>query len=126
MYEQPDEEFVRWLCTIARYQVITYRRKNASRLQLDDEVIEKLTALQFEKADYFEARHEALLHCIENLRTRDRELVRRRYHEGTSAQDLADWLGRSIDTVYKSLHRIRTSLLTCVERTLKREGLADG
>jgi RNA polymerase sigma-70 factor (ECF subfamily) len=124
--DQPDEEFVRWLCTIARYQVITYRRKNASRLLLDDAVIEKLTTLQFEKSDYFEARHEALNHCIANLRPRDKELIRRRFQDGASAQDLAGWLGRSIDTVYKSLHRIRTSLLVCVERTLKREGFVDG
>jgi RNA polymerase sigma-70 factor, ECF subfamily len=120
--EQPDEEFVRWLCTIARYEVAKYRRKNASRLQLDENVIEQLTALQFNEADYFEDRHEALLHCIENLRTRDKELIRRRYQEGTSVHDLADWIGRSIDAVYKSLNRIRASLLVCVERTLKREG----
>jgi RNA polymerase sigma-70 factor, ECF subfamily len=124
--DQPDEEFVRWLCTIARYQVSTYRRKNATRLLLDEEVIEKLATLQFEKSDYFEARHEALLHCISNLRERDKEFVRRRFQEGASAQDLAGWLGRSVDAVYKSLHRIRTSLLVCVERTLKREGFVDG
>jgi RNA polymerase sigma-70 factor (ECF subfamily) len=119
---QPDEEFVRWLCTIARYEVAKYRRKNANRLLLDDDVIEKLTALQFDEADYFEARHEALLECIDKLRTRDKELVRRRYQEGASAQDLADWIGRSIDAVYKSLNRIRASLLACVERTLNQEG----
>ena len=73
--EQPDEEFVRWLCTIARYEVNEYRRKNATRLLLDEKVIEKLTALQFDEADYLETRHEALLKCIENLRPRDKELI---------------------------------------------------
>jgi RNA polymerase sigma-70 factor (ECF subfamily) len=119
---QPDEEFVRWLCTIARYEVAKYRRKNANRLLLDEDVIEKLTALQFDEADYFEARHDALLQCIENLRARDKELIRRRYQEGSSVQDLADWIGRSIDAVYKSLNRIRASLLACIERTLNQEG----
>ena len=120
--EQPDEEFVRWLCTIARFEVHKYRRNRAPSLLLDDEVIDKLATLQFEEADYFEARHEALLGCIENLRTRDKELVRRRYQEDVSARDLADWIGRSVDAVYKSLNRIRLTLLACVERTLKREG----
>src|SRR5688500_11130020 len=27
--EQPDEEFVRWLCTIARFEVAKYRRRHA-------------------------------------------------------------------------------------------------
>ena len=40
--EQPDEEFVRWLCTIARIEVNKYRRKNATGLLLDDEVIEDM------------------------------------------------------------------------------------
>jgi DNA-directed RNA polymerase specialized sigma24 family protein len=62
------------------------------------------------------------LKCIENLRARDKELVRRRYQAGVSVSELAAWLHRSIDAVYKSLHRIRRSLLACVERTMKREG----
>jgi RNA polymerase sigma-70 factor, ECF subfamily len=118
---EPDEEFVRWLCTIARYEVSKYRRKNAARPLLNEEAVKRIAALQLEEADYFDARYEALLGCIENLRTRDKELIRRRYQEGISARDLADWIGWSIDAVYKSLNRIRTSLLACVERTLKHE-----
>jgi len=120
--EAPDEEFVRWLCSIARYEVLKYRRKGVPRLQLDESTIDKLAALQFDKADYFEARHEALSHCIENLRPRDKVLIRRRYEENVSVDDLAGHIGRSADAVYKSLNRIRTSLLACIERTLKREG----
>ena len=120
--EEPDEEFVRWLCTIARYEVLKHRKKSAPRLVLDEHVIDKLAALQFEEAEYLEARHDALMGCIENLRPRDKELIRRRYETNASVHELADWIGRSVDAVYKSLNRIRTSLLACIERTLKREG----
>jgi RNA polymerase sigma-70 factor, ECF subfamily len=119
--EQPDEEFVRWLCTIARYEVMKYRKKSPPRLVLDEHVMDKLAELQFDKADYFEARHEALSTCIEKLRPRDQEIIRRRYEENVSVHDLASYIGRSADAVYKSLNRIRTSLLACIERTLKRE-----
>jgi RNA polymerase sigma-70 factor, ECF subfamily len=120
--ETPDEEFVRWMCSIARYEVMKYRRKGVPRLVLDEAVIDKLAALQLDEADYFEARHEALTRCIENLRPRDKTLVRRRYEENLPVNDLAEHIGRSADAVYKSLNRIRTSLLACIERTLKREG----
>ncbi len=120
--DEPDEEFVRWVCTISRYEVMKYRQKRAPRLVLDEQIIEKLAALQLEEAEYFDARHEALSGCVENLRQRDRELIRRRYEESMSIQDLAALIGRSADAVYKSLNRIRSSLLACIERTLKREG----
>jgi len=120
--EEPDEEFVRWLCTIARYEVMKYRRKSAPRIILDEQVIESLASLQFDEADYFDARHDALSTCIEHLRPRDKEIIRRRYEENLSVQELANWIGRSADAVYKSLNRIRTSLLACIERTLNREG----
>lgn len=121
-YDEPDEEFVRWVCTIARYEVMKYRRNSTPRLILDEQVIEKLAALQLDEAEYFDARHDALAGCVENLRPRDKELIRRRYEESMSIQDLAAWIGRSGDAVYKSLNRVRTSLLACIERTLKREG----
>jgi len=119
--EEPDEEFVRWLCTIARYEVMKYRRKSAQRLVLDEQVIESLASLQFDEAEYFEARHDALSTCIDQLRPRDKEIIRRRYEENLSVQELAHWIGRSADAVYNSLNRIRTSLLACIEKTLKRE-----
>jgi RNA polymerase sigma-70 factor (ECF subfamily) len=119
--DEPDEEFVRWLCTISRYEVMKYRRKSAPRLVLDEHVIDSLASLQFDESEYFEARHEALSTCIEQLRPRDKEMIRRRYQENLSVQELANWIGRSADAVYKSLNRIRTSLLACIERTLKRE-----
>jgi RNA polymerase sigma-70 factor (ECF subfamily) len=120
--EQPDEEFVRWICTIARYEVLKYRKKNAPRLVLDEQVIDKLVAIQFDEADYFEARHDALAVCIENMRPRDKAMIRQRYDENLPVHELANRIGRSTDAVYKSLNRIRTSLLACIERTLKREG----
>jgi RNA polymerase sigma-70 factor, ECF subfamily len=120
--EQADEEFVRWLCTIARFEVMKYRKKSAPRLVLDEQVIDKLATLQFDEADYFAARHDALSQCIEHLRPRDKTLIRRRYEENLSVHDLANCIGRSADAVYKALNRIRTSLLACIERTLKREG----
>jgi RNA polymerase sigma-70 factor (ECF subfamily) len=120
--DEPDEEFVRWLCTIARFELLKYRRKNAPRLVLDEKVMDSLATLQFEDADYFEARHNALAGCLEHLRPRDKEIIRRRYEEDISVSELASRIGRSADAVYKSLNRIRTSLLACIERTLRHEG----
>ena len=45
----------------------------------------------------------------------------RRYLRPRSVQSLADGVGRPIKSVYKSLERIRQSLLECIQRTVSAE-----
>lgn len=120
--DSPDEEFVRWLCTIARYEVLTLRRSQASsHLVFDDSLIDRLTAIQFEESPYLEQRHQALMGCMKQLRPRDREMTQQFYEGHASVNDLAARFGIGINAVYKSLTRIRNSLLECVQRTIRRE-----
>ena len=59
--------------------------------------------------------------CIEKHEPADRDLIARRYMPGASAADIAQDLGRSTSSVYRSLERIRTSLLECIRRVLAAE-----
>src|SRR5437773_1082679 len=66
-------------------------------------------------------RREALAGCIEKLTPQDRDLLTRRFTQGASVQAIAAQFGRSADTVYKSLARIRRALFECVTRRLATE-----
>jgi len=118
-----DEEFVRWLCAIARFELLAYRRKNGPGMVLfDEDLIENLADMRIEQADYFESRHRALLNCLRRLSPRDREMIFDRYGRGKSVQQMASTAGRSLDGIYKSLGRIRTALFACIDSSLKQEG----
>jgi len=58
---------------------------------------------------------------LAKLRERDRELIRLRYFDENSTKQTAEQLGRSVASVYKSLNRVRDSLLKCISRSLKAE-----
>jgi RNA polymerase sigma-70 factor, ECF subfamily len=119
----PDEEFVRWLCTIAKFEVLTLRKSPATQLLVfEDRLLERIAAVNTERSSYLEQRYQALVHCIQRLRPRDREMAHRFYEADTTAQELATKFGIGVHAVYKSLSRIRENLMECIRRTLQREG----
>jgi RNA polymerase sigma-70 factor (ECF subfamily) len=118
-----DEEFVRWLCTIARYEVLTWRRSQAAShsIVLEDSLLDRIQAIQFQESAYLEQRHQALVHCIQKLRPRDREMAQLFYDAQSAVRELAVRFGIGVHAVYKSLTRIRATLLECIQRTVQRE-----
>lgn len=120
----PDEQFVSWICTIAKFKVLNYRRRLArtKAIAFDERLIESLASIQIQYSAHLEDRRLALTQCIEKLSEKDRHLIRMRYAANQSIGDLAAYMQRTTDAAYKSLHRIRQRLLSCVEATLRREG----
>ena len=64
----------------------------------------------------------ALRECVEKLSPYARQLIRMRYVDDLSAQDVAERLNRSPNTIYVALSRTYRHLADCVERRLAREG----
>jgi RNA polymerase sigma-70 factor (ECF subfamily) len=119
---QPDTDFGGWARRIAHFEVLKLRdKRRAGAHVFSGDFIESLAAASDRAADVLEARRTALAHCLEKLADRDRQLLAMRYEEHAKTDSVAQALGRSIQGVRKSLHRIRTVLLTCVERTLAAE-----
>lgn len=120
----PDEDFVRWICTIARYEIMSFRRsENAGPTFLDSDLMDRLASIQIAESPYLEERHRALVGCMQRLRPRDREMARQRYEAGVGVPDMAAGFGIGVHAVYKALTRIRTALLECVQRSIRREEL---
>jgi RNA polymerase sigma-70 factor (ECF subfamily) len=64
---------------------------------------------------------EALEHCLGKLPASQGELVLTAYTKGVRMDELAARRGQTPMSLYKLLHRIRQSLLDCVQRTLTQE-----
>lgn len=123
------EEFVlgtsfrAWSFRIAYLEVIAYcRRSNRERQLFGAELLETI-GREAEDHEAHSAGHRAvaLKGCLDKLRSADRELISARYRSETPVQQLAAAMGRPLSSVYRSLERIRFTLLECVKRTLATE-----
>jgi RNA polymerase sigma-70 factor, ECF subfamily len=112
--------FFSWACGVARLEVANFlRSRGRQRLYFSDDLNLLLVEAQAEMTDTeLEDRRDALARCVEKLRQRDRELLAECYGESADVHGAADRRGRSPQSTYNSLRRIRRALFKCVARTL--------
>ncbi|MCG8586785.1 MAG: sigma-70 family RNA polymerase sigma factor [Pirellulales bacterium] len=114
--------FRAWACRIARFEVFNFRaRQNAERLRFSDEFLAKVADSATRNADTLDTAMDAMFGCLDELKPEDRKLIERRYQPGMTSGRLATELGRPVESVYKSLSRIRRSLVACVRRVLRQQ-----
>ena len=115
-------DFLAWACTIARYEVLKFRRTRArDRHIFGEELLAMLADEGAAELAQRERERKALELCVEGLRPEHRELIRRCYGRGTTIKEAAKSLGRSATGLYKALDRIRVLLLGCIEKRLAQE-----
>ncbi|MEM6779640.1 MAG: sigma-70 family RNA polymerase sigma factor [Planctomycetota bacterium] len=114
-----SQPFAPWACRFAANKAKEHLRK-VGRWKgfLDDEVASMLLARREELAVDLDRRLEPLRDCLSALPARNRRLIQQYYFDQASVDDIADQLGRSKAALYKSLQRIRVSLMQCVNGKL--------
>ncbi len=116
--------FCRWAFGVARMEVLAFRRDRArDRHSFGDDVFELLAQTVLEQSDALEAERRALDFCLQKLPDNQRQLVQAAYAPGVKIDHLATQLGRTAMALYKSLHRIRLTLMDCTQRMLASEEL---
>lgn len=116
--------FKAWAFSIARYEVLNYRKQQARTArfgfseELNDTIAEEMTV----RTTDLEQRHVALRSCLEGLRSKDRELLLHRYSSAGTLKDYSVRTGRSVGGLKVTLHRLRSALLSCISRRLQTEG----
>jgi RNA polymerase sigma-70 factor (ECF subfamily) len=117
-----EGDFLRWVCTIARFEVLKFRRGLArDRLVLDEDVLSLLADEGLEEITLRSRQWQALDGCLQKLSRGHRELVLRAYTTGQSIRLLSEEIGKTPDSVYQLLRRIRTKLLDCIEKAVELE-----
>lgn len=120
--EIPDEEFVRWLCTIARFEVLQlYRKRRTSRMVFSSELVSEIADMQIQRSREVGHRAEALADCIESLPDKEQKLLSMHYGHELPVAEIATRINRTANGVYKALERVRTRLLECIRRKLNVE-----
>jgi RNA polymerase sigma-70 factor (ECF subfamily) len=115
--DDPHRAFVAWAFQIASYEVFNYRRKQQrDKLLFSDELLLLVADARAKSQSHLEQRRTVLADCLARLKPYDRELVCRRYMQGTKTNVLAAERGQPADSIYKALKRIRQQLFECINR----------
>ncbi len=125
-FERYDAErpFLPWACAVARFEVLSFRKRQKTRRKYFSEETVELLAMEWrEVAAGDDARAEALTACVAALPEKDRRMLAQRYGEGETLREAAERTQREVNALYKQMQRIREKLFVCVSRKLEREGL---
>tara|TARA_R110002049_G_scaffold79322_1_gene202086 strand:- start:324 stop:863 length:540 start_codon:yes stop_codon:yes gene_type:complete len=118
----PGTNFKAWAFSVARYEVLNYRKQQArdARLGLvfSDELLDVMTDELSQATDDLDQRQQVLRQCLDKLRPTDKDLILSRYFKSETLQDFAQQVGRSVGGLKVTLHRLRNSLQTCIEKNL--------
>jgi RNA polymerase sigma-70 factor (ECF subfamily) len=129
LWEKFDEfdssrDFRKWACGVARFEVLAFLRDRARDRHVFDESLLVTLAEESVADEAGEARRAAMELCLAKLQPRQREVALAAYEPGVRIDALAEQRGQTAMSLYKVLHRIRITLMECIERTLGAEGMA--
>jgi RNA polymerase sigma-70 factor (ECF subfamily) len=108
-----------WACLVARYELLSARRRFArDRLVLSEDVVKLLADEGAEELPLRQRQLRALDQCVEKLPRERRELALAAYAKDTTIRELAARLRRTEGSLYQLLARIRMELRRCMEQNL--------
>ncbi len=111
--------FLAWARKTAFHQILAYRRKTKrDPLPLDDDTLHHLSEEVASLTEHDQTRREALESCLHRLPAAQRQLLIWRYDEEMEVEELASRIASTPGAVYRSLSRLRLTLLECVQGRL--------
>ncbi|WP_197231124.1 sigma-70 family RNA polymerase sigma factor [Novipirellula artificiosorum] len=117
--QSAEAGFLDWAFMIARYEVLKYRRRQATdRLRFSEDVFDLLVNTAESVTVTQDQRLRLLRECVANLEPAQLQLVKAVYEDGAAIKDVAEQIGRSPTGLYKALARIRNRLANCVQAKL--------
>jgi RNA polymerase sigma-70 factor, ECF subfamily len=113
---QQGSDFAAWAGRIAYYEVLTCRKRKArDRLRFDDSLVERLSSEAGAESGRMDVVLQNLRKCMERLSQADREMLELQYADDLRPRQIAVRLGRSPGAIAQAMHRIRMSLLKCID-----------
>lgn len=114
---EPGTNFLAWALRIADYKVLKHRAKQSRYAAFTDKLRDVLKA-KFAVGSGVDPTTNlaALTRCMNRLAEADRQLATQCYGENVPVRQVADAMGRSPESVHRSLRRVRKWLLDCVRR----------
>jgi len=121
-FSEYDENrpFVAWALGVAKFEILGHRRDLArNRMISDSEFLDLYTQGWADRAPQINNEAAVLQDCIRELNGRAQQIVRLRYAEDHTSEDIAGTLDLTAANVRAILKRTREALQRCVEKQVR-------
>lgn len=113
------DEFLPWAKVILRFEALKTRRNYArEKLVFSDSLIELLAKEGIEDKQDVDQTHNALQKCLQTFSLANRELLLAPYLSDNSIVRIARISGRTENSLYKLIGRLRQKLRKCIQNEL--------
>lgn len=120
---EPGTNFQAWAFKTAYWKIReAMQQVMRSKLVFDSDVLDILANTAENLSIALDARHSALGSCLSRLKPRERRMLMERYADDGSVERAAETSGRSVQTTYRTLGRLRALLKKCVETQMRLPG----
>lgn len=120
-YERYDRErpFVAWAIGVAKFEVLYYRRQQATDKHIfDDELVEQIADSYKIMIEQFNPMRDALAQCLNELEGRSKTVLHLRYADNLTTPLIAKEMNVTAGAVRMLLWRGREALRHCLEQRL--------
>ena len=117
---QADDEFIPWARMVLRFKVLKYRRScSRDRLLLDDELVALIASeAEDDATEVVQEQRQAIRSCLDKFPTEHRKLLLAPYTRDEAVKEMAEAAGKTANSLYKRLGRLRVKLHDCVRLQL--------
>ena len=121
LYKALGTNFLSWAMSVAHFEVLKFRKKRRKdHLHLADEIVESIAQEAISNSDEMEDILEILRTCLSRLKQPDQKVIQLRYYKSKTIKEVARYIGKSAESLYKAMARIHHNLLKCVQRNSAR------
>ena len=115
-----EASLMSWALVTARREGIDWQRRHQREsLGIDPEILNLIDReWQSPQAHPLGAKMEALQDCLAAAPESARRLLRLRYYDGHSCEEVAEKMGLELNAIYKRISRLHGSLRDCIEEKL--------
>jgi RNA polymerase sigma-70 factor (ECF subfamily) len=110
----PGRPFLAWALGVARLEILNAARRRPGRSLMESDLDGLVVGEYLRLESELPLRRQLLRLCLKHLPASMTEAVRLRYEEGSTLDEIAARLGKSLVAIKVTLHRARVSLQDCV------------
>jgi len=120
----PERPFVPWAIGMAKYEVLTHRRKSAIDRHVFDSESMSLVADAFSEIESeLSGVNEALSKCLKSIKGKARKAFDLRYGQELKPAEIAENMNMNVNAVSVLLHRARNFLRRCIKQRIMVAGV---